>query len=127
MKETKIFISSSLRNKELNAKIAELLEERGFKVYFPQRDTPQCNDAETIFNANVNGIKEADIVIAVLVNYGRDLGFEVGFAYGLNKPIIALVSDENYREDKMITGALTDTANDLDELLNKILKLKASL
>jgi len=48
----KIFISSSLKNRELNARIAKLFEKKGFKVYLPQRDTPQTDDVKTIFNAN---------------------------------------------------------------------------
>jgi len=123
VKGMRVFISSSLKNKELNKKIAEVLEEHGFEVYLPQRDTPQSNDIETVFRANVEGIKKADVVVAVLINYGRDLGFEVGFAYGLGKPIIGLINDESYKEDKMIAGALTDTTKGLDELFYKIKKL----
>ena len=68
------FISSSLKNKELNEEIAKFLESHGFKVYLPQRDTPQSEDMATVFGANVNGIKTSDVVVAVLINYGRDLG-----------------------------------------------------
>ena len=119
-RRVRIFISSSLKNRELNVEIAKLLEERGFKVYLPQRDTPQCKDVVVVFNANVKAIKEADIIIAVLINYGRDLGFEVGLAYGLGKPIIALANSKDYIKDKMIAGALTDVAYSMDELLEKV-------
>lgn len=68
------FISSSLKNKELNEEIAKFLESHGFEVYLPQRDTPQSEDMATVFGANVNGIKTSDVVVAVLINYGRDLG-----------------------------------------------------
>ncbi len=117
----KIFISSSLKNRELNAKIAKLFERKGFKVYLPQRDTPQTDDVKTIFNANVNAIKESDIIIAVLINHGRDLAFEIGLAYGLGKPIIALANNIDYTRDEMIAGALTDVATDVDELLDKVI------
>ena len=117
----KIFISSSLKNRELNAKIAELFEKKGFKVYLPQRDTPQTDDIKTIFNANVNAIKESDIIVAVLINHGRDLAFEIGLAYGLGKPVIALASNIDYTRDEMIVGALTDVATDVNELLDKVI------
>ena len=68
------FISSSLKNKELNEEIAKFLESHGFEVYLPQRDTPQSEDMATVFGANINGIKTSDVVVAVLINYGRDLG-----------------------------------------------------
>ena len=87
----------------------------------PQRDTPQTDDVKTIFNANVNAIKESDIIIAVLINHGRDLAFEIGLAYGLGKPIIALASNTDYTRDEMIAGALTDVAMDVNELLDKVI------
>jgi len=121
VKKVKVFVSSSLKNRELNAEIAKLLEDRGFKVYLPQRDTPQCDNVGVIFNANTNAIKEADIIIAVLINHGRDLGFEIGLAYALSKPIIALVNSEVYKKDKMIAGALTEIAQNINELINKVL------
>jgi len=61
----------------------------------------------------VNAIREADIIVAVLINHGRDLGFEIGLAYGLSKPIIALASNTDYTKDEMIAGALTDIAKDI--------------
>ncbi|RLF73179.1 hypothetical protein DRN48_04630 [Thermococci archaeon] len=109
--------------RSLTKRITEALEEHGFEVYLPQRDTPQSNDIETVFRANVEGIKRADVVVAVIINYGRDFGFEVGFVYGLGKPIIGLINDESYKGDKMIAGALTDTAKGLDELFYKIKSL----
>ena len=51
------------------------------------------------------------------------LGFEVGFAYGFGKPIIGLINDESYKGNKMIAGALTDTAKGLDGLFYKITSL----
>jgi nucleoside 2-deoxyribosyltransferase len=54
------------------------------------------------------------------VNYGRDLGFEVGFAYGLGKPIIALVEGEDYEKDRMIAGSLTAIATSVKELIAKV-------
>jgi len=117
----KIFISSSLKNRELNAKIAKLFEKKGFKIYLPQRDTPQTDDVKTIFNANVNAIKESDRIMAVLINHGHDLAFEIGLAYGLGKPIIALAGNTDYTRDEMIAGALTDVATGVNELLDKVI------
>jgi nucleoside 2-deoxyribosyltransferase len=119
----RVFISSSLKNRQLNKRISEVLEEHGFEVYLPQRDTPQSNDIETVFRANIEGIKKADVVVAILINYGRDLGFEVGSAYVLGKPIIGLINDESYKEDKMIAGALNDVVKDLNELMQKLKRL----
>jgi len=74
----------------------------------------------------VNAIKESDIIVAVLINHGRDLAFEIGFAYGLGKPIIALASNTDYTKDEMIAGALTDVARDINELLNRVIGYLAS-
>lgn len=45
------------------------------KRHFTNRQYRGC------FKANATAIREADLVIAALINYGRDLGFEVGFVY----------------------------------------------
>ncbi len=126
LSQLKVFISSPLKNRELNTRIARLLEERGFRVYLPQRNTPQSKNVKTVFNANVNAIKEVDIIVTALINHGRDLGFEVGLAYGLGKPIIALVNSKDYIKNKMITGALTDVAWSIGELLEKVTRFKVA-
>jgi len=69
----------------------------------------------------VNAIKESDIIIAVLINHGRDLAFEIGFAYGPGKPIIALASNTDYTKDEMIAGALTDVVTNVNELLDRVI------
>lgn len=120
----KIFISSSLRNFELNRKIAEVLENNGYVVYLPQRDTPQSNDISSVFKANIDGIRSSDVVVAILVNYGRDLCFEVGYAYGIGKPVIGLTLGNNeYLGDEMIAGALKYVVNTINDLLIKLSSL----
>ena len=104
----------------LNDLLAKLLEEEGFSTYLPQRDTPLVSDVKEVFEANIKAISSANIVVAVLVNHGRDLGFELGYAYALGKPIIALVGDDDYKKDKMIFGSITDTARSVEDLVQKL-------
>ncbi len=58
----------------------------------------------------------------MLINYGRDLGFEVGYAYALGKPIVGYTDNDKFLEDKMIAGAIADVARNLEELIDKLKK-----
>ena len=66
-------------------------------VYSPRRQTqfksgtkPTREICEEVFNRNIEAIKECDIVIAS--TEGKDMGtlIEVGAAYALKKPVIAV-------------------------------------
>ena len=74
----------------------------------------------------MNNIKESDIIVAVLINHGCDLGFEIGLAYGLGKPIIALATNTDHTKDEMIAGTLADVARNINELLDKVIGYLAS-
>jgi len=111
-----VYISSSLRNTELNREVAEVLERAGYRVYLPQRDAPVTDTSAEVFTSNIKALRRADVIVAILVNYGRDLAFELGFAYALGKPIIALAEANEYLRDEMVANSLTKVVKTLEEL-----------
>ena len=88
----KIFISSTLRtkwNRDYNLALCKALEERSLNCFLPQRDVDTTNNA-TIANNNISAINNCKVLISVGFNESPNLGFEAGYAYGINKPIIII-------------------------------------
>ena len=114
-----IYICSRLKNQALNRRITNFLETNGFTVHLPERDTPQ-SDPEEIFTGNLSAIQQCDLFLAVLKGGGLDFGFEVGYAFGLGKPILGFLEDVSYKEDPMLAGAIPKTVCSLEELGNDL-------
>ena len=90
----KIYIDSTLKNEwnvKFNPSLCSALEERGFSCYLPQRDTNQL-DREKIFDSNKDAIKAADVITAIANNESPNWGVEVGYAFGLQKRIVAVAA-----------------------------------
>ena len=110
----KIYICSALRLKEVNNNITSILEELGYEVYNPCRDTNQA----VFFKDNTTGIKSADYIIAVLDYTGRDFCFEIGYAKALGKIIIPFSTQPVELEQRsMMTDTLSNQMN-LTKLIN---------
>ena len=80
-----------------NAAIAAMLAEAGHSVFLPQAETDQLDalEAEAIFRLDVDGVRSAEAVIAVLDGSDPDSGtsFECGLAFALGIPILAVRTD----------------------------------
>jgi nucleoside 2-deoxyribosyltransferase len=84
-----------------NENLAKELSELNFIIILPQsRAEPMLNGTEpfeelVLFNDNISGIKEADIVLAIFDQADPDSGtcWECGYAYSLGKTIIGLRTD----------------------------------
>lgn len=86
-----IYLDSTIHhswNRKFNPKLAKALEEKGTKVYLPQRDTIQ--DEKIIFKQNRKVIAKANAVLAIALNESPNWGVEVGLSYGTGKKVIAL-------------------------------------
>lgn len=96
---TDIFLTGTFRNdwnKEFNLKLIKLLEERGYSVYAPQRDSEQKGGRKKIFEQNVKGIDNSKIVIAIgAKTQSANWGFEIGYAFKTGKPVIILTDSEH--------------------------------
>ena len=77
-----------------NAEVTAALRAAGHQVFLPQEKEPG-KDAAGIFAADVAGIDGADGLVAIMDGLEPDSGtcWEVGYAYGVKKPIVLVRTD----------------------------------
>jgi nucleoside 2-deoxyribosyltransferase len=80
-----------------NLRLAALLTRAGHSVFLPQAEVQSIAtlDADAIFRVDVDGVRSADAIVAVLDGADPDSGtsFECGMAYALGIPIVAVRTD----------------------------------
>src|SRR5437588_12897627 len=80
-----------------NAAIAAALVEAGHIMFLPQDEVKAIASlhADAIFRVDVDGVRSADAVVAVLDGADPDSGtcFECGLAFALGIPIVAVRTD----------------------------------
>ena len=80
-----------------NLRLARLIESAGHTVFLPQVEVQAIAtlDAETIFRIDVDGVRSADAIVAILDGADPDSGtsFECGLAFALGLPIVVVRSD----------------------------------
>ena len=80
-----------------NLGLAERLQAAGHTVFLPQAEVSAIASlhAATIFQGDVDGVRSADVVVAVVDGADADSGtsFEVGLAYALGIPVVLVRSD----------------------------------
>lgn len=125
----KIYLSSTLKhqwNLDLNPKLAAALEAAGFKVYLPQRDTNQQGDLDTIFEEDLKGMKDCQILLAVIKNASPNLWAELGWTYGQSKKIIILADQLDFIPafpQKMATEIIkVENLENIENYLDKLIK-----
>ena len=83
--------------RDWNARMAAALVDAGHSVFLPQTEVKAITtlDADTIFAVDVDGVRGADAVVAVMDGADPDSGtsFECGLAYALGLPIVLLRTD----------------------------------
>jgi nucleoside 2-deoxyribosyltransferase len=77
-----------------NAEVAAALRAAGHEVFVPQEQEPG-KDGPGIFATDVGGIDWADGLVAIMDGPDPDSGtaWEVGYAFGLHKPIVLVRTD----------------------------------
>lgn len=87
----------TLAERQWNSRVAASLSEAGHDVFLPQSEVQAISTlrADTIFTLDVDGVRSAEVVVAVLDGADPDSGtsFECGVAYALGIPIIAVRTD----------------------------------
>ena len=84
---------------DFNRKLRDELISAGFIVFLPQEDSNNVKDMldrqKIIFNKNLKGIENSDILVAVIDGADVDSGtaWEIGFAFAKGKPVLGLRSD----------------------------------
>ena len=80
-----------------NERLAAALADAGHDVFLPQTEVKAITslDADTIFRVDVDGVRSAEAVVAILDGADPDSGtcFECGLAYALGIPIVAVRTD----------------------------------
>ena len=91
-----VFITSTLKsewNLAYAPRLCKELETRGITCHLPQRDTNQAGNAESKCRENLTAVKNAKILIGVLVNATINSGLEFGYAHGIERPIVFLTDE----------------------------------
>lgn len=109
-----IFLCTPHKLGDLNHELIGRIGKCGFKVLCAVTHSPQDRSSKEIFDTNVGLIKAADIFVAVLKDYGKDLTWEAGMAYGMNMPTIGI--DYNALETDIMTYYSLDKIIKPDEL-----------
>lgn len=84
---------------DFNRKLRDEIISAGFKVFLPQEDSNNIKDMKDrqkiIFNKNLKGIENSDILVAVIDGADVDSGtaWEIGFAFAKGKPLLGLRTD----------------------------------
>lgn len=84
---------------DFNRKLRDELISAGFIVFLPQEDSNNVKDMldrqKIIFNKNLKGIENSDIIVAVIDGADIDSGtaWEIGFAFAKGKPVLGLRTD----------------------------------
>jgi nucleoside 2-deoxyribosyltransferase len=84
---------------DFNRKLRNELISAGFIVFLPQEDSNNVKDIsdrqKIIFNKNLKGIENSDIIVAVIDGADVDSGtaWEIGFAFAKAKPVLGLRTD----------------------------------
>ncbi len=83
--------------RDWNTRMAAALTRAGHAVFLPQAEVKAITslDADTIFRVDVDGVRGADAVVAVMDGADPDSGtsFECGLAFALGLPIVLLRTD----------------------------------
>jgi nucleoside 2-deoxyribosyltransferase len=83
--------------REWNRRLASALQDAGHYVFLPQVEVQNLSqlDADAIFRIDLDGVRSADALIAVLDGADADSGtcFECGVAHALGTPIVVVRTD----------------------------------
>ena len=97
-----------------NRELASLLRGHGHEVFLPQEHEQRKDLPAAIFESDVRGLDWAEVVVACLDGPDPDSGtcWELGYAYGKNKPSIVYRTDFRLFEGTdPINLMMTESAN----------------
>ena len=109
--------------------IAEIFETRGYKTCLPHRDAGVVSDQYTedekkkIFTTDLNALKQADIIVALLTGRDVDSGTaaEIGYAFANNKRLIGIDAN-NVKFLNIFIWGLMDNGNKIVNNLSDLEK-----
>lgn len=132
----KIYLANCLGfcsdNKPRIEELVKQIESLNWKVFEPFEKAASSTLSyipENIFNGNIQGIDECDILVALLDGNGTSvddgIAFEMGYAYSLKKPIYAVRSDMRKCEfglpvNLQLFFAVKTFYNSIDEFISEL-------
>ena len=87
------------------------LRDAGFKVFSPLHDVG-IGPAEKVAVKDIEGLKQSDLIFAILNNFDAGTVYEVGYARSLSKPVIALVENPDAHNLTMFKGDGCEIVNE---------------
>jgi len=128
----KIYIAAPFFNEEqLNTvKLIEImLEENDIEYFSPRSEgvliemTPEEKERKMIeiFDSNIDNLEECDAMIAIIDDWDTGTVFEIGYFYGLLKPIFTY-SNHNYGLNVMVRQAVNSHNTDLQNLRTNLMQ-----
>jgi|TARA_B110000263_G_scaffold67532_1_gene58438 nucleoside 2-deoxyribosyltransferase len=119
--------------------IAKELESNGYQCFLPHRDQSGIDESELektemseatkdkIFNNDLDALKGSDITVALITGWDIDSGTagEIGYTFASGKPIIAIDASERRYRNLFVTGMITTTVNDVNEIIPAIENIMA--
>lgn len=114
--------------------IYDMLKAQGFAVFCPHLDagiiTNDSSEDETknCFTNDINGLRDSKIVLALLDDFGYGgVSWEIGYAYSLQIPVLALLTDKSKSISNMITNSCQSINTSLSGLLNDLYYLSQEI
>jgi len=116
-KEKRVFVICSVRgaSEEYRRKLEEYvndLEEGGYRVHLPHRDTEQEARGLDICIQNKEAIVNADEVHIFYNSKSQGTHFDMGVAFALDKPVV-IVENEEYGSGKSYPRMLEEWAGNI--------------
>lgn len=129
-KRRDLYITSTLkteRNRNFNPLLCKKLEDKGITCHLPQRDTNQEGTEEDKFSQNIDGIKNADKIVAIGINESINWWLEIGYGFGSQKKII-LLTEKNHIIPTMSLGMYdkiirAEDLNNIEGYIDKLILL----
>ena len=116
-------------------RIDQVCRNLGFETYLPHRDAGICppsgEGGEVFFQADLQELREADLVVAVLNGQSIDPGtaWEMGFAYSRGCQIVGIFEDTRIHDPRANINLMiyysTELCNTMNALEEKLRLFKA--
>jgi len=123
----KVYLASGWftpEQKEIMDKVRDCLLDSDLEVFAPyydalmEEDTPEVR--KEIFEYDTAKIRWADFVVAVADYFDPGTIFEWGYAYGINKHVIAYCDDSELRLSPMLEQSCTSLTVGVEKLKEEI-------
>lgn len=107
----RLYLSASIANGPLNARLAEQLGRAGAELVLPQDfapDVPHAHLPRAIYERCIEEMERCDAGLLLLDAYGIDCAFEAGWFAARNKPLVGLAqANLRFLQNWMVKGVLT--------------------